>query len=129
MNARMNTKRLFSMLMALIMCLAILPVTSFAATKPAPPKNLKAVSVGPNSVKLSWKKVSGAKQYIIYQKAWNETKYKKVATTKNTSYTVKKLYANAKYSFKVAVKTSKGTSNKSKAVTVKTKDPPGGGVG
>lgn len=48
------------------------------------------------SLKLNWKKISGAKNYTIYvaNKQW---KFKKVATTKSTSYILKKTKINKDY--------------------------------
>lgn len=74
-------------------------------TAPAKVTNLKAKTVTSTTVTLSWKKVTGATQYIVYYstngKKWSSTK------TKKTSVTLKKLSANKKYYFKVqAVKGS-----------------------
>ena len=90
-----------------------------AAAAPAPPKSLKSTALSTTSIKLSWHKVSKVKQYTLYQQSGS--KYVKVASTKKTAYSVKKLKAGKKYYFKVNVKTSKGTSKKSKAVAGYTK--------
>lgn len=41
-------------------------------------------------VKISWKKVSGAKSYTIYLSSNNGKKFKKLGTTKKSSYTISK---------------------------------------
>ena len=96
--------------------------TIFSAfAKPKAPKSFKGKALSTTKIKLNWKKVKGAKKYTIYQKKGN--KFKKIGTTKKTSFTVKKLKANTKYSFKIAVKTKKGTSKKSKTISVRTQKP------
>ena len=58
------------------------------------------------SIKLSWSKVPGAEEYIIYgNKCGKKNKYQKIATVKGTSYTVKKLKKGTYYKYTiVAVK-------------------------
>ena len=48
-----------------------------------------------SSVTLKWKKITGAKSYSVYM--WKEDKFKKVATVKSTSYTLKKLKPRTDY--------------------------------
>lgn len=65
-------------------------------------KNLKAKSIkvdSSSSFKLTWSKVDGAEKYEVYQ--YVSKKWKKIATTEKTSYTVKKLKAGSSYKFKV----------------------------
>ena len=57
-------------------------------------KNVKLVNKYSTNVKLTWSKVTGAKSYTIYRSNSPTGKYKKVATVKGTSYTMKNL---AKY--------------------------------
>ncbi|MGN8773694.1 hypothetical protein [Candidatus Weimeria sp. HCP3S3_B5] len=52
------------------------------------------------SVKISWKKVTNATAYMVYRKA-GSGKWKRVATTKSTSYTNKGLKHGSKYTYKV----------------------------
>lgn len=76
------------------------------------------------SVKLSWKKVSGATEYEIYYAEKGSTKFKLLATTDKLNYTYTADKQNTYY-FKVAAKgySSKGVltgqSAKSKQITVK----------
>ena len=51
---------------------------------------LKAAKTTKNSIKLTWKKASGAAKYMIYANACGKgNKYKKLTTVTGTSYTVK----------------------------------------
>lgn len=68
-----------------------------------PEIRIKKVSGG---LKLSWSKVSGAQNYTVSMSTKQKSGYKKVVTTKKTSYTVKKygkskLKNNKKYYFSV----------------------------
>ena len=54
-----------------------------------------------DSIKLSWKKVSGATGYRVYQYNSKTGKYEKIKTLTGTSYTVKKLKAGTSYKFAV----------------------------
>ena len=66
-----------------------------------PQANVSAAKVSDTSVKLSWNKVPGAKNYTIYRATKDGGKYKKVATTKKASYTVKDLKTYKDYFFYV----------------------------
>lgn len=97
--------------------------TLYAATTPAKVKTLKATAKK-NSIKLTWKKSSGATGYIVYRYDTKTRKYKKLKTVKTTSYTHKNLKKNTTYIYKVvAYKSYKGETYKAKAskLTVKTK--------
>ena len=63
------------------------------------PSSMKAESTAYNQVKLTWKAGKNAAGYEVYQKTGK--KFKKIATVKTTSYTVKKLTTGTKYTFKV----------------------------
>ena len=73
------------------------------ATKPATPASVTVKSTK-STIKLSWKKVTGASGYQVYQYDADEDAYVQIATisgaTKKT-YTVKKLKAAKTYRFKV----------------------------
>ena len=61
-------------------------------------------NAGSKTVKVSWKKVSGANGYEVYRKSGSSAKYSIVqtVTSGNTlSYTNKKLIKNSKYYYKV----------------------------
>lgn len=64
---------------------------------------------GKKQVKLTWKKVKGAKGYTVYKATKKNGKYKAVKTTTSLKYTVKKLKKGKTYYFKVrAYKMNKG---------------------
>lgn len=100
----------------------IMSGTLYAATAPTK-VNLNA-SAKKNSIRLSWKKSSGATGYIIYRYDTKTKKYKKLKTVKTTSYTHKNLKKNTTFKYKVVpYKSYKGDIYKGKAadVTAKTK--------
>lgn len=68
---------------------------------------------GSNKIKTSWKKVTGATSYTVYLGSKNSSssnvKYKKIATTKKTSYTIKtKLKKNKYYYLRIVPNYKKG---------------------
>ncbi len=65
-------------------------------TVPDKPASLKKSSVTASTIALTWKAVSGATGYELY-----DSNGKKLTTTTSTSYTVSGLAANAEYGFKV----------------------------
>lgn len=74
------------------------------------PTGLRMESSKANSVKLVWSFSGKATGYEIYRKQ-SDGKYKKIATTKKTTYTNKKLAPSTSYKYKVRayVKNSTGT--------------------
>lgn len=71
-----------------------------------------------NSVSLTWGKVAGASEYIVYR--IDGTKYVQVASSKTTEATVGKLSANTVYRFAVRAKVGTALSGYSAAVYTKT---------
>ncbi len=59
------------------------------------------VTNGTYSIKLSWAKVPGAKQYGVYQYNTKTGEYKGIATTSSTSYLIKNKAAGTSYYFLV----------------------------
>ena len=82
-------------------------------------------TVGKNSVKLTWKKTTGAAGYIVYKYDNSKKTWVRVAKTSSLNYTVKNLKSNTSYKFTVkAYKTVSGkeiTSASFTPVSVKTK--------
>lgn len=78
-------------------------------TKKTPSVTVKAASY--NSAKVSFKKVSGAKGYIIYRKTSKNGKSKKLTTVKSLSYVNKSLNCGSTYYYRVRAykKTGKKT--------------------
>lgn len=84
---------------------------SITLTAPVKKITVKQIKKKPQ-VKLSWKKVKNAKQYIIYRSTKKNSGYTKVKTLKNNklTYTDKKVKKGKKYYYKIVVKTKKGYS-------------------
>ncbi len=96
--------------------------SNITSAKPAPlePKSLKLKKKSKTSIKVSWKKVSGASGYVVYRATSKKGKYKRVATTKKTSLTNKGLKKKKTYYYKVrAYKTVKGKKYYGSYSTVK----------
>lgn len=96
-------------------------VTKSFIIKPAKAASVKANLATKNSIKVTWKKATGADVYkVTYSKAGGK---KITKTTSNTSITLKNLTAGAKYTVKVAAgakigsKTYYGTSSASASAT------------
>ncbi len=70
-----------------------------ASTLPAKVTSLKAASKTTNSVKLTWKAISGVTGYRVDQKV--NGSWKKIATVTTNSYTVSKLSPYTSYEFRV----------------------------
>ena len=82
---------------------------------------------GKTSITLKWKKVKGAKSYIVFgNKCGKKNKYKKLKTVKGTSFTQKKLKKGTYYKYLVvAVKDGKAVATSKTIHTATT----GGSVG
>lgn len=78
-----------------------------------------------DTIKLSWKKVTGADGYRVYQYNSKTGKYKTLKTLTGTSYTVKNLKAGTSYKFAVKAYTKDGDETlwaaSSKTITTATK--------
>lgn len=73
-------------------------------TKPSKAGGLKVTAKGASSVKLTWKKVSGANGYAIYRLNSSTGNYKKVTAISNgtiVSYTDTGLSSGTKYTYKI----------------------------
>ena len=107
------------------MYICVLPPNN-NVTKPAQVKSLKAKNIKKKKVKLTWKKVSGAKGYQVQyslKKKFPSKKTKKKTTTKRT-LTIKKLTKKKTYYFRVRAYKKKASGSKvygkwSKVVKVK----------
>lgn len=88
-------------------------------TKGYAPTGVKAKVTGNKSIKVTWKKFSGATSYRVYKATKKTGKYTYVGKTTGTSLTAKGLKAKTKYYFKV--KAMSGENYKtSKIVSAKT---------
>lgn len=87
------------------------PFTSIkTATAPSSTKISSLASKKKKQVVLKWKKVKGATQYEVYRATSKKGKYKKIGTTKKTTYTDKKATGGKRYYYKIRV--CKKISNK-----------------
>lgn len=97
-----KTKIVLAVIFSIMLTVSMMPMTASAAAKPAQVKGVKAYKVTTSTISLKWSKAKRAKYYCVYKKIGK--KYKKIVTVKGyskTKYTVKKLKANTKYSFKI----------------------------
>ena len=89
---------------------------------PAQVTSLKVKSKKKKEVTLTWKKVTGAKKYVIYMSKNGKTGWKKIGTVKTNKFTYKKAPAGKKMYFRVQAVTANGKKGEfSKAVSVKVK--------
>ena len=72
-----------------------------------------------NSLVVSYKEVESVSEYLIYRSTKEKSGYKKIATTKELSYTDKKLTYGTTYYYKVKTKNDIGLSSYSKVVKAK----------
>lgn len=91
--------------------------------KPKKTKNVTVKTKTAQTVRLSWKKVTGATEYRIYR--YTNGKWKRIGSTESNSFTVKKLKSDTKYKFKVRavceLKSKNLYGSYSKVITVRTK--------
>ncbi len=88
---------------------------------PAQVTGLKATSKK-KQVTLKWKKVTGAKKYVIYMSKNGKSGWKKVGTATKTTYVYKKGTVGKKLYFKVQAITANGKKGEfSKVVSIKVK--------
>ena len=84
-----------------------------------------SASQSTSSIKLTWKKVTGADGYRVYQYNSKTGKYKTLKTLTGTTYTVKNLKAGTSYKFAVKAYTKDGSETlwaaSSKTITTCTK--------
>lgn len=78
-------------------------------TCPGKVKLKSARKVGSGKVRLTFKKIKGAKGYAIFYKTGKQA-YKKAGTTKKTFFTVKKLKKGKKYTFQVTAYIKNGNA-------------------
>lgn len=80
------------------------PFTSIkTATAPNSTKISSLTSKKKKQVVVKWKKVKGATQYEVYRATSKKGKYKKIGTSKTTTYTDKKATGGKKYYYKIRV--------------------------
>lgn len=82
---------------------------------------VKAKSTAKKQVKVTWKKVKGAKKYAIYRATSKNGKYTKVATVTKLNYTNKKLKSGKTYYYKVRAIAKNSAANSAYSTVVKCK--------
>ena len=98
-------KKKLSIMLALLVVIALIPITAQAAALKTPVFSL--VNKTDTTVQVSITKVTGASGYGIYKQV--DGKWKRIDTTTKTKYTVKNLDPKTKYTFTVkAYKTVDG---------------------
>lgn len=104
--------RIFLFMIAFIVAAGIVAVpeeVSAASFTSKRVSNVKVTKKTYNSVKLEWKKVSGAQKYQVYRATSKNGKYKRIVTTSKNYVTNTKLTTGKNYYYKVrAYKTSNG---------------------
>lgn len=96
-----KTSKIISIFLAVMVILTSVSVTSFSAAKSGSKLSLTNTAKG---VQLKWKKVSGAKKYVIARKLSSAKKYKviKSVSAKSLSYVDKKVSVGKKYTYTVS---------------------------
>lgn len=90
--------------------------------EPAVPTNLKASKKTTTTIKVTWKKVSGASSYDLRYKESGSSKWTKITKIKSTAKTIKNLKPSTKYIFQVRARNSDNVvSAWCKSVALKTK--------
>ena len=103
------------LLLFMLTAMLILPAMSaLAAGTLGDVKNLKQKAVSETSVKLTWSKVKGASGYQVYRVDPASGAATKIASTKKTNHTLKKIVPNTAYTYQVrAFVKSKDTTTES----------------
>ncbi|MGN1420696.1 MAG: hypothetical protein ACI4XC_04205 [Eubacterium sp.] len=122
----MMKKRYFSIILSVIMAFSAVTVfelaftqssiVAYAASLSAP--SVKASNASYKSVKLTWKKIKGAKKYTVLRSTKKSSGYKAIKTVTKNTYTDTKATCGKTYYYKVTA--VKGNTKKtSKAVKIK----------
>ena len=93
-------KRLSTILIVMILLIAV-PIETFAVSKPAQVKNLKASAKTAESITLKWRKAKGAKGYEVQQYDTKAKKWKALKKVNVLKYKHTKLKSNTAYKYRV----------------------------
>lgn len=119
-----NVNLFFATLLLLTTLMCCFSIEVFAATKPKPVTKIET-NVSTDYIKLSWKKVSKASGYRIYQYDSKNESWNVIKNTSKNYYTIKNLSPSKKYYFSVKtyIKNTNGkiTLSESKKITTATK--------
>ena len=106
-------KIIYSLITMFIFVLLSTTIVNASSAKIEAPQNVKASISGTSNVKAKWTKVEGAKKYKIYRATSAKGKYKKVGTSKTTSFINKDLSRGKTYFYKVVAIGKDSNSKKS----------------
>ena len=95
-------KRFIASLLTAALAVFCFCVTSSAAEKPAAPTNILYKLESPNTVRIKWNNVSGAKKYYIYKYIDRTGEYKKFCETAKTGMRFTDLTPEREYKLAVA---------------------------
>ena len=110
------------LLLLMLTAMLILPAMSaLAAGALGDVKNLKQKAVSETSVKLTWSKVKGASGYQVYRVDPASGAATKIASTKKTNHTLKKIVPNTAYIYQVRafVKSKDATTESVQPATIR----------
>ena len=110
------------LLLFMLTAMLILPAMSaLAAGALGDVKNLKQKAVSETSVKLTWSKVKGASGYQVYRVDPASGAATKIASTKKTNHTLKKIVPNTVYTYQVRafVKSKDATTESVQPATIR----------
>ena len=110
------------LLLFMLTAMLILPAMSaLAAGALGDVKNLKQKAVSETSVKLTWSKVKGASGYQVYLVDPTSGAATKIASTKKTNHTLKKIVPNTAYIYQVRafVKSKDATTESVQPATIR----------
>ena len=106
-------KIIYSLITMFIFVLLSTTIVNASSAKIEAPQNVKASISGTSNVKVKWSKVEEAKKYKIYRATSAKGKYKKVGTSKTTSFINKDLSRGKTYFYKVVAIGKDSNSKKS----------------
>ena len=109
-----NVKKIiYSFIIVFLLIVLNTTIVKASSTKINAPENVKASVSGVANAKIKWSSVEGAKKYTIYRATSKKGKYKKVGTSKSTSFKNKDLTRGKTYYFKVVANGEDSNSKKS----------------
>lgn len=109
-----NVKKIiYSFIIVFLLIVLNTTIVKASSTKINAPENVKASVSGVANAKIKWSSVEGAKKYTIYRVTSKKGKYKKVGTSKSTSFKNKDLTRGKTYYFKVVANGEDSNSKKS----------------
>ncbi len=121
------SKKVLSLMLAIVMVFSSFSVTAFAASVPKV-KNVTITARDDDEINLKWNKVKGATGYQVYVRLGSNGKWKKAETTKKNLAEVDDLKENRSYNFKVRAYTKENGKNVygkfSAVIAAKTKKEP-----